>query len=583
MYIAAISDPMIPRITGPGLFATEVKITLAVVLISLVVPTLFTEVFGRIEKAFHAVARRRILAVLFVAILCLAIRAALLPWLPIPVPGVHDEFSYLLQADTFAHGRLANPTPAIMAPFETFHVLFRPSYISKYPPMQALLLAAGQVVLGHPWFGVWLSVAAMCGAICWMLQGWLPPGWALLGGLLAVVRLGTFSYWANSYWGGAAAAIGGALVLGSLPRILRKLRTQDSIWMGLGIAILANSRPYEGFVLVVAVACVFVLALVRKPWAPLRAVAKQVILPLAICMAVMIAGMGYYNARTTGRALVMPYQAYLSQYWVAPALLWQKLPPHPPAYRYKVIQVSSDSEEGPLLPYQEARTFSGLLRVSVSKLLVIESFFLGPVLVLPLIMLPWVFRDRRMRPLLWISGIVLAGFLAETWFYPHYAAPATALIYVIVLQCMRHLRVWTLRRRKSGVMMVRLIPVACLVMLGLRFNAPFSASWTWYGEWPGNVARAQMAEKLRELPGQQLVIVRYSPRHSIDNEWVYNGANMETSKIIWARDKGENSNRELLAHFPDRNVWLIEPDESSTALLRYGDATEVARASGADK
>jgi hypothetical protein len=574
MYMAAIADPMIPSMTRPVLFATEAKIMAAVVLIALVAPSLFKQMFARIEKVFGNLARRRGLAVLFVALVSLAARAALLPWLPIPVPGVHDEFSYLLQADTFAHGRLANPTPALSAPFETFHVLLHPSYISKYPPMQGLLLAAGQVLFGHPWFGVWLNVAAMCAAICWMLQGWLPSGWALLGGLLAVVRLGTFSYWANSYWGGAAAAIGGALVLGALPRIVRRFRVKDSLWAALGLAILANSRPYEGFVLVLAVAGVFVFMLVWKPFASFEAIARHVIVPLAICLTVTIAGMTYYNAKTTGRGLVMPYQVYLSQYWVAPALLWQNLPPHPPAYRYKVMPVSSDSEEGPLLPYQQSRTFSGFLQVSFSKLLVIGSFFLGPALAVPLVMLPWIFRDRRVRPLLWISGVLLAGFLGETWFYPHYAAPATALIYAVMLQCMRHLRVWTLRRRPTGLMVARLIPVVCLVMLGLRLNADFSPGWTWYGEWPGNIARAQMVQQLEKLPGRQLVIVRYSPQHSIDNEWVYNSADMESSKIIWARDEDENSNRDLLRHFPDRTAWLVEPDQSATAVLRYSPSTE---------
>ena len=129
--------------------------------------------------------------------------------------------------------------------------------MSMYFPAQGMFLAAGKILTGHPWFGVWASAGLMCAAFCWMLRGWLPPRWALLGGFLAILRLALFSYWIDQYWGGAVPALGGALVLGALPRLRRGFRARDFFWMALGMALLANSRPYEG--LLVSIPAVFAL------------------------------------------------------------------------------------------------------------------------------------------------------------------------------------------------------------------------------------------------------------------------------------------------------------------------------------
>ena len=203
-------------------------IALALIALFAVRPLIGDRFFRPIEKAGAALARKKWLAIVAVMVIPILLRLALLPLAGVPVPVISDEFSYLLAADTFAHGRVTNPPHAMAQFFDTFDELQQPTYMSKYPPVQGLFLASGQL-LGQPWIGVLISMALAYGAALWMMQAWLPPKWALLGALMLMLQFNFFGNWADGYWGGFPALLGGAMVMGAFPRLTGGWRGRERV------------------------------------------------------------------------------------------------------------------------------------------------------------------------------------------------------------------------------------------------------------------------------------------------------------------------------------------------------------------
>jgi hypothetical protein len=471
----------------------------------------------------------------------------------LPAPTLHDEFSYLLAADTFASGRLANPSHPFWQHFETFHVLSQPTYVSKYPLAQGLVLALGQVLTGHPIAGVWLSIGLMVAAMHWMFRAWLPARWALAGALLVLLQLAIPSYWAQSYWGGAVAATGGALLFGATRRIAENPTAGSALALGAGLAILANSRPFEGLIVSLFAAAALAWFFVRGDSTYRRSFSVHVGAPVALILALTGCAMLYYNLRTTGDPLRMPYQAYSDMYSASSFLPW-KQPRLDLEFRHDVMrEYSLEWGVARIRSYQDPGRAIGH---AVTRLARSAFFFAGAFGVLPLLGLPRALRSGWMKLAAGTTLVVWATALF-TAAYPHYLAPSVGLFIVLLMEACRAMSSRTTGLRFGALLVAGTAAAEVAYFLISTVNPHLMANRSNEALMAFSERRVEVGAHFEAHPGRDVVFVKYGPGHSFHQEWVYNGADIDGSEIVWARDMGAAGNQGLLAYYADRNAWLL--------------------------
>jgi hypothetical protein len=509
----------------------------------------------RWQAAWDRFLHRPWLAAATLAIASLAICAtiSLARW---PQPSTHDEFAYLLNADTFCHGRLTNPTHPEWQHFESIHVIQQPSYASKYPPGQGALLALGQWLTGWPLAGVWLESALAAAAIYWMLLGWTSPRWAFLGGVLWITQPKLQLAWNQSYWGGTLAFACGALVFGAALRMTRRTAVLDAAAMAVGAVGLAATRPFEGMLF-----CVFVGAWLGLHWArhglpPLPGLALNTALPNILLVCFGVAALANYNKAVTGDPLTMPYIVHERAYAQCPMFVGQS--PLHPSYRHQEIERFHGGWA--MDWYRMQSTLSGLLRTKFEVTKINLKFFFPPTLAIGILLVrPW--RWRRVTPALVVAGLAYAASLPSIWNHPHYSAAIVPPLMLAAVAGLR--RADVLGRRIQPWMRVgtALVAVQIVVFVAAAWIQTSNPMRGWAD------ARATIAQQLRDLPGNDLVLVRYSPQHSTLQEWVYNDADIDAAPVVWARAMDPASDAELLRYFNNRHVWLLEPDDQRLVPL----------------
>jgi hypothetical protein len=515
-----------------------------------------------LEPWARRLAERTRWAMLALAVLPVALRLILLPHHPIPSPQIYDEFAHLLVADTLSHFRLANPVHPLHRFFETFFTLQEPTYSSIYPLGQGLVMAVGRAIFGTPWAGVLAGAGAFCALCYWMLRAWTTPLWALIGGALAVIEFGPLSEWTNTYWGGSAAACAGCLVFGALPRLKEAPNRRDAILLGAGLGLHLLTRPYESVLLILAVILFFApfwKTSLRLDWLRMAVLATVPAIALVLVQ----------NKAVTGSWTTLPYQLSQWQYGVPESLTFQAQPaPHRELTPQQALEYRSQTS------YRDrnGETLKSYLLRLEYRVRYYRFFFL-PALYL---VLPLFFLALREYRFVWVALTLLLFALGANFypfFYPHYIAALTCLFVLVSVTGLRELSRFRITTSREAVCTI-------LALCGAHFLL-------WYGVHVFEVEamlpyetwdvinhtnperRIAVNQALAEVSGKQLVIVRYSPRHIFQDEWVYNAADIDHAPIVWARDLGQEQNRELLNYYPDRNVWLLEPDEQPPEMTPY--------------
>jgi hypothetical protein len=448
------------------------------------------------------------------------------------LPSIEDDYAHLLVADTLRHGRLANPVHPMWEHFETMLVIQKPHYASEYPPGLGIVLA----LFPLPIAGMWLATALAVAAVTWAAGALLPPKWAALAGVLVAIHP-TVTRASQIYTSSAVPLLGGALVAGALWR----MRSRPSQMLGaiaaIGVVILANTRQFEGLVLVVALAVTNLRAF-RRAWT-----AGAVVLILGAL------GTGMYNRAVTGSAFELPHALYDRAFNPWPNFAWEK--PRPvPQYRNEEMR------------FRYASWYAGLYRrysfaSSVDSKVAAMLRFVAPqtldglryLFAIPLVLIG---RRKRMRSVIAALLLFLFAPLSIVWILQvHYVAPAGVLAAVLFVSLLREAAV--VRWHALTLALIAVSVIASGVAVADYANKPAR-----------ELERRTIEQQLAREPGQHLVLVP-PPVFGC----VYNSAAIDSQRVIWARQFGGDRDAALLRYYSRRRVWLVGQRGERLLITRY--------------
>ena len=468
-----------------------------------------------------------------------------------PVPVVHDEAAYVLQAQLIAHGQLAGPAPPLPEFFEQFHVLVTPVLAPKYPLGQGLVLAPG-VLLGLPAV-IPLLLAWLSGALVYVLArrhgGTAAAIFATTAWTMApmVVRFSpsyisqptTEALWLLGFW--------------VLDRWWRAPSRRDLLLLAVitGFGVIVRPLTMLAFAMPVGLGVVYRLWQVRDAWLDLPLAVGAGLLPLVLLVAQNQVATGHWDTMPYGvyTRAYMPYDRY--GFGLDSTAGTRALPPDQALFRrthmpqhatHLVSRLPAIVLERVALIGDEMRPSSTIFCLILAAIGALAAW---PVLLLPIAALVALFILHLpfVHTTTWVA-YYLEGTPVVAW------ALASGLRAVIA----RLASAASIRDDRRLVVTERSLVGASV--LWAASGAHILPTWH---DIKRDVRSEQVAvrEAERKLPTPAIVFVRYMPRHAPDISLIVNAPDAESAPLWTAYDRGEDNQR-LMRVAPERQAFLFD-------------------------
>jgi hypothetical protein len=475
-------------------------------------------------------------------------------WNPIPV--VHDEMAYLLQAQIFAQGKWALPSPPLPAFWEQPHVLVEPTLASKYFPGHSLVMTLGALVGWPPLMP--LVLQSTIAALLFVLARRVASG----GVAFLATTIWLFTpmtlYFGPSYYSEATTA---ACWLAGWYALLAWRSSRKMHWL-VAVAFFtgwaAITRPLTGVAYAIPVALVVLRDVVSlKQWRDLA---------FAFAMGVTVLGiLPIWSAHVTGDWRLTPQALYTRMY----------MPYDVPGFGLVTTKPTHT-----ITPDLQ-RLNSGYSAVHVNHF---PSTLLGTLAA----------RARAIAVTVWGATSGVLGLFALFGLFTLSGATAFAvgssvlLIFVYLFYATP--AQWTLYYYESTPAFAYLSAAGlawAASLIGRPRNTPKSAMFDWRSpRWSRALAagalvfavtgilalrvlhhqhsddrrRLEAFGELRDsIPGTRAVLfVRYAPTHDQHTAFVRNVAKLSEERVWVVYDRGESENARLLARAPERKAYLYD-------------------------